>query len=88
MEFKKCDRCGCFFASADSVCHNCLTKERFEMSKFKTYIEENNISNINSLNELSIGVGIPIKTLNRFLSNDDFLDISKANKMNLEINNK
>ena len=72
MEFKKCDRCGCFFASNDNVCHNCLTKERFEMSKFKTYIEENNISDINSLNELSIGTGISGKTLNRFLSQDDF----------------
>lgn len=77
MEFKKCDRCGCFFASNDNVCHNCLTKERFEMSKFKSYIEENNISSINSLSELSVGTGISGKTLNRFLSQDDFLDISK-----------
>lgn len=75
MEFRKCDRCGCFFASNDNVCHNCLTKERFEMSKFKTYIEENNISNINSLNNLSIETGISEKTLNRFLTNDDFSDI-------------
>lgn len=77
MEFKKCDRCGCFFSSNDNVCHNCLTKERFEMLKFKTYIEENNISNINSLNELSVGTGISGKTLNRFLSQDDFSDISR-----------
>lgn len=76
MEFRKCDRCGCFFASNDNVCHNCLTKERFEMSKFKTYIEENNISNINSLNELSIGTGLSEKTLNRFLTQDDFSDIA------------
>ena len=33
MEFKKCERCGCFFASNDNVCYNCLTKDRFEMSK-------------------------------------------------------
>ena len=75
MEFRKCDRCGCFFTSNDNVCYNCLTKERFEMSKFKTYIEENNISNINSLNELSIGTGISEKTINRFLSQEDFSDI-------------
>ena len=43
MDFKKCERCGCFFASNDNVCFNCLTKDRFEMSKFKTFIEENNI---------------------------------------------
>lgn len=82
MEFRKCDRCGCFFASNDNVCHNCLTKERFEMSKFKTYIEENNISNINSLNELSIGTGITEKTLHRFLAQDNFSDI--VNQLNLK----
>ena len=82
MEFKKCDRCGCFFASNDNVCYNCLTKERFEMSKFKNYIEENNINTINSLNELSVGTGISEKTLNRFLIQDDFLDI--ANQINLK----
>ena len=76
MEFKKCERCGCFFSSNDNVCYNCLTKERFEMSKFKTYIEENNISNINSLNELSIGSGISEKTLNRFLTQESFPNIS------------
>lgn len=76
MEFKKCDRCGCFFASNDNVCHNCLTKERFEMSKFKTYIEENNICDINSLNELSIETGLSGKTLNRFLSQDDFSSLA------------
>lgn len=82
MEFRKCDRCGCFFASNDNVCHNCLTKERFEMSKFKTYIEENNISDINSLNELSIGTGLSGKTLNRFLSQDDFSSL--ASQINLK----
>ena len=82
MEFKKCDRCGCFFASNDNVCHNCLTKERFEMSKFKTYIEENNICDINSLNELSIETGLSGKTLNRFLAQDDFSDI--ASQINLK----
>ena len=82
MEFKKCDRCGCFFASNDNVCHNCLTKERFEMSKFKTFIEENNICDINSLNQLSIETGLSGKTLNRFLSQDDFSNI--ASQINLK----
>ena len=82
MEFRKCDRCGCFFASNDNVCHNCLTKERFEMSKFKTYIEENNIGDINSLNDLSVGTGLSEKTLNRFLAQDDLSDL--AGKINLK----
>lgn len=82
MEFKKCERCGCFFSSNDSVCYNCLTKERFEMSKLKNYIEENNVNSINSIHDLSIQTGISGKTLNRFLENEDFADI--AEQINLK----
>lgn len=77
MEFKKCERCGCFFASNDNVCYNCLTKDRFEMSKFKNFIEENNINQINSLSDLSIQTGISQKNLNRFLEYEDFNSISE-----------
>ena len=82
MEFKKCERCGCFFTSNDNVCYNCLTKENLELSKFKNYIKENNLSNINSLNDLSVGTGITSKTLNRFLNYDDFSEI--AGQINLK----
>ena len=77
MEFKKCERCGCFFTSNDNVCYNCLTKDRFEMSKFKNFIEENNINQINSLSDLSIQTGISQKNLNRFLGYEDFNSISE-----------
>ena len=77
MEFKKCERCCCFFASNDNVCYNCLTKDRFEMSKFKNFIEENNINQINSLSDLSIQTGISQKNLNRFLGYEDFNSISE-----------
>ena len=82
MEFKKCDRCGAFFASNDNVCYNCLTKEKAEFSQFKTYIDECNINNINSLNDLSVGTGISDRTLNRFLGYEDFSDIT--NQINLK----
>lgn len=82
MEFKKCARCGCFFASNDNVCYNCLTKERFEINKFKNYIEENNFSNIDSLNSLSVGTGISEKNLNRFLGYEDFSKV--AGQLNLK----
>jgi len=82
MEFKKCERCGAFFASNDNVCYNCSAKEKSEFSKFKTYIDEINIDNINSLNDLSVGTGISSKTINRFLNNEDFLDI--ANQINIK----
>ena len=58
MEFKKCARCGCFYTSNDNVCYNCLSKERFEMNKFKNYIEEANLESINSLNDIAINTGI------------------------------
>lgn len=77
MEFKKCARCGCFFTSNGDVCYNCMSKERFEMAKFKSYIEENNLSNINSMNDISIQTGISEKNINRFLSQNDFLDFLK-----------
>lgn len=77
MEFRKCERCGCFFISNDNVCFNCLTKDRFEMSKFKSFVEENNVSNINSLTDLSAQTGISSKNLNRFLGYEDFNDIAK-----------
>ena len=82
MDFKKCERCGCFFASNDNVCFNCLTKDRFEMSKFKTFIEENDIHQINSLNDISYQTGISQKNLNRFLGYEDFNDI--ASQINLK----
>ena len=82
MEFKKCERCGCFYTSNDNVCYNCLTKDKYEMSKFKNFINENNLSEINSLNELSYQTGISGKNLNRFLQYEDFNDI--ANQINLK----
>ena len=69
MEFKKCDRCGAFFVSNDNVCYNCCAKEKADFRKFKNYIDEININNINSLTDLSVGTGITEKTLNRFLDN-------------------
>lgn len=77
MEFKKCARCGCFYTSNDNVCYNCLSKERFEMSKFKNYIEETNLGNINSLNDIAINTGISDKNINRFLGYDDFSGVAK-----------
>ena len=70
MEFKKCERCGCLFTSNDNVCYNCLTKDRYEMSKFKDFINENNLNEINSLNYISTQTGISQKNLNRFLNHN------------------
>ena len=65
MEFKKCERCGCFFVSEDSVCCNCKTKDRADTIKLQSYIEEHGAIGT-SLEEISAGTGITIKNLNRF----------------------
>ncbi len=83
MEFKKCDRCGAFFASNNNVCYDCIAKEKAEFAKFKNYLSEANIDNINSLNDLSVETGISGKNLNRFLNNyDTFSDV--INQINLK----
>ena len=82
MEVKKCERCGCFYTSNDSVCYNCLTKDRYEMSKFKNFISDNNLNEINSLSDICTQTGISQKNLNRFLEYEDFNDI--ANQINLK----
>ena len=64
MEFKKCNRCGGFFASEGNVCPKCSQKDNLELSTFKNYIEENGLS---SLEAMSVGTGISIKNINRFI---------------------
>lgn len=64
MEFKKCNRCGGFFAAEGNVCPKCSHKDTLELSTFKNYIEENGLS---SLEAMSVGTGISIKNINRFI---------------------
>ena len=64
MEFKKCNRCGGFFAAEGNVCPKCSPKDNLEFSTFKNYIEENGVS---SLDEMSVGTGISAKNINRFM---------------------
>ncbi len=74
MEFKKCDRCGCFFLADSNVCYNCSPKDTFEMSKLKSYLENENYSN--SIDSISVDTGISVKNLNRYFENKDFSKIS------------
>lgn len=76
MEFKKCKRCGCFFASSNDVCCNCYSKDMLEISTLKNYIEENNLNEINSLSSLSFSTGISQKNLSRYMNNQNFPDIN------------
>ena len=65
MDFKKCSRCGNFYISSGNVCPKCSTKESFEFSTFKSYIEENGLGD--SVDEISGKTGISVKNLNRFI---------------------
>lgn len=75
MEFKKCERCGCFFMSNDNICCNCEAKDKIDLAKLTNYISED--ITFNSLEDLSLNTGVTIKNLNRFIENDSIngLDI-------------
>ena len=68
MEFKKCPRCGSFFLSDEPICHNCVPKDKFEMSQLINYFENNDFSG--DINVLSVNTGISEKNLNRYLDSD------------------
>ncbi|MFR8104596.1 MAG: hypothetical protein ACLU8F_05950 [Clostridia bacterium] len=72
MEFKKCARCGCFYMSEDDVCVKCYPKDKFEMSKFNQYLEQN--YSINSIDRVSAETGISVKNINRYLSGQKLSD--------------
>lgn len=76
MEFKKCMRCGCFFMSDTDVCCNCQSKDRMDISKLNSILDESN--SFNSIQDLSILSGVNINNLNRFISNNQIsnLDIN------------
>lgn len=68
MEFKKCVRCGCFFASNDNVCCNCESKDKYDIAKLNNLIEE--IEIFDSIEELSNISGIHINNINRYIKNN------------------
>ena len=69
MNLNKCDRCGCFFASANSVCPQCKTKDENDINQLKDFLTEaDNAVNIQSL---SCGTGISLKNVNRFLQDKE-----------------
>lgn len=75
MIFNKCERCGCFFSSNDSVCPNCKTKDEIDANSLKTFLDNNDIpKNVESLAYLS---GVSLKNVNRILQTKEFSSIRK-----------
>ncbi|MGN1326784.1 MAG: hypothetical protein ACI4VQ_01695 [Clostridia bacterium] len=69
MNLNKCERCGCFFVSANSVCPQCISKDENDINQLKTFLtESDNSVNIQSL---ACGTGISLKNVNRFLQNKE-----------------
>lgn len=69
MNLNKCERCGCFFATANSVCPQCISKDENDINQLKTFLTEtDNAVNVQSL---ACGTGISLKNVNRFLQNKE-----------------
>lgn len=73
MNFKKCERCGCFFTSANDVCPKCTPKDIFEMEQLKNYLNGN--IQVDSINDISTNTGISVKNINRYLNSTNFANI-------------
>ena len=65
MELNKCSRCGAFHTSESDICPKCVEKDRIDLSKFNSYIEENGFSSIDTI---ATQTGIAQKNINRFIS--------------------
>ena len=85
MELNRCSRCGNFYVAEGNVCPKCSTKDGFEFSTFKSYIQENGLEN--SLNTISNNTGISVKNLNRFIGYQEFQDYQKQLNSLEEIEN-
>ncbi len=84
MDFKKCNRCGSFYLSEGDVCPKCNTKDTFELSTFKKYIEKNGTND--SINKISQELGIQVRHLNRFLGYKELQKYAPALKSNVPTN--
>lgn len=65
MELNKCSRCGAFHTNPSDVCPKCAGKDSLELSTFKSYIEENGFSSIDTI---ATQTGIAQKNVNRFIN--------------------
>lgn len=75
MEFKKCERCGCFFVSADRVCANCLNKDNIDISKMRNFFQTTEREEVTpTFDALVSNTGISEKNLTRYLENSEFIE--------------
>lgn len=65
MELNRCSRCGAFYTNGGDICPKCSSKDNLELSTFKSYIEENGFSSIDTI---ATQTGIAQKNVNRFIN--------------------
>lgn len=53
MNFKRCLRCGSFYANENNVCPNCEPKEKYEMGQVKKFLAVNLQNGINGQNNVN-----------------------------------
>lgn len=77
MNLNRCERCGCFFASKNDVCPNCVSKDKNDIAHLTTFLTENDKTV--SVEDLSLQTGVSLKNVNRFLKdkkiNSTFTDL-------------
>ena len=71
MEFKRCVRCGRFYATDVEVCHECEKKDIADLSKLKNFFNEGYTAGLTK-EDISYSTGITAKNLNRFLTLQEF----------------
>lgn len=69
MNLNKCERCGCFFASKNSVCPKCEAKDENDIEQLKLFLNDADTSV--SVESLAFSTGVSLKNVNRFLKNKD-----------------
>ena len=80
MELNKCSRCGAFHANENDVCPKCAGKDTLELSTFKSYIEENGFSSIDTI---ATQTGFAQKNINRFMEYQGIEVSEKQHEENL-----
>ena len=78
MNFKKRLRCGCFFASEDSVCPSCQTKDEIDKNSIRNYLENNDTPQ--NAESLAFQAGVSIKNINRFMETKEFSPLKNSFK--------
>ena len=81
MEVKRCARCGGFFGTEKEVCTNCNVKDNKDLGKLKNYFSEYGYSINATKIELSSSVGVTLKNLNRFLTYEEFSEVTLENNI-------